>query len=432
MGELVPDTPRGTAEPYHALPPDAPPATQLLDSHGQSYLLDLLQGDSTTQDPSALLRQTAPSAGRPPIASAAADNDDDVDQLADEDSVPDSQQLSPPDDDGDPLQESLPVATPAGGRPLLRSQSALVLGPDDPSGYSDGEPAVGDLGETQAAHSLDDDDSWRSRGGSGGGGGERRARRSSGARESSRTSVSVGGRAHDGDGEDDVSMDLTTAAGRVLPSHDDVAADGDDGPHAPRASDSQKENPMPSLPSARSQGHPPFSLSVQSNVDDASGAPSSSPAVAQHLLASRRPPPPRKLSPGGGGGLDKLQSSADKAGGAPSSASGRAGSSSSHVWDRSMSMSGPEVRPTSLLPSSTFAPDSTLTFPRRPRRPPLPTSHLPRLPSPSPAPSRPSPSPPPTRSTPPSPARAPSLSPLLAAPRPPPPSTRTSLPRRRP
>ncbi|GAA5914450.1 hypothetical protein JCM8208_004457 [Rhodotorula glutinis] len=347
MGELVPDTPRGTAEP-HALPSDAVPATQFLDSHGQSYLLDILQlqGDSSrrtaSQDPSELPGRPDLSAGPPRIAG---DADDDVDQLDDDDSVPDSQQRLPPDDEAATLQESLPVATPAGGRPLLRSQSALVLGPDDRSGYSDHdhdhEPGVGDLGETQAAHSLDDDDdddSWRSRR-SGAGGGRRR---SVGGRESSRAGLG-GGRERERDdeldGEDDVSMDLTRAVGRVLPSHNDV---DDEHPHAPRASDSQKENPSPSLPSAsaRSQGYPPFSLSVQSNVDDASGAPSSSPAVALHLLASRRPPV-RKPSPVGG--LDKPRSSADKAGGASSSASGQAASSSSHAWEPSTSMSGPET-----------------------------------------------------------------------------------------
>ncbi|KPV75830.1 uncharacterized protein RHOBADRAFT_52852 [Rhodotorula graminis WP1] len=339
MGELVPDTPRGTAEPHAHPPGDAPPATQFLDSHGQSYLLDNLAGDSSrrtsSQLPATLPDRPDLSAGRPHIERN--DDDDDVDQL-DEDSVPDSQQQQqrlPPDDEANTLQDSLPLATPAGGPPplpLLRSQSALVLGPDDPSGYSDHEPGVGDLGETQAAHSLDDDDSWASRG-------DKSRRRSVGGRGSGRASVSVSGRELDDelDGEDDVSMDLTRANGRVLPSHEDSG-----GHEAPRASDSQKENPSPSLPSARSQGYPPFSLSVQSNVDDASGAPSSSPAVALHLLASRRPAT-RKASPGTGG-LDKPQASADKAGGAPSSSSGRrALSSSSNAWDPSTSMSGPET-----------------------------------------------------------------------------------------
>ncbi|GAA5845606.1 hypothetical protein JCM9279_006047 [Rhodotorula babjevae] len=333
MGELVPDTPRGTAEPHANQSDPGPAATEFLDSHGQSYLLDILQADSSrrtsSQGPSASLRHSAPSAGPPRIAGNV---DDDVDQLDDDDnaephSIPDSQQLLPPDDEANTLQESLPVATPAGGRPLLRSQSALVLGPDDPSGYSDHEPGVGDLGETQAAHSLDDDDNWRSRGA----GGEGR-RRSSGGRESSR--ASLGGRERererDDEGEDDVSMDMTRAVGRVLPSQDGANE------LAPRASDSQKENPPPSHASARSQqGYPPFSLSVQSNVDDASGAPSSSPAVAQHLLASRRPPT-RKTSPSIM--FDKPTPSANNA---PSSASGGAGSSSSNAW--STRMSGPET-----------------------------------------------------------------------------------------
>ncbi|GAA6058160.1 hypothetical protein JCM3770_007033 [Rhodotorula araucariae] len=275
MCELVPDTPNPAVEAgEHAQDPPTQPG---LDSFSQSYLFGALGGLGASGHAVAQGIQY-PAHSHPHTAAdhSAGDEDD----LGDLTSIADSQQLPPADDASTP-HESLPHS-----HRLRHTQSALVLGPDDHSGYSD--PVDDDLGilpETQAVHSLDED-SWR-RGSKGG-------RISTGSAGSRRGQAVQAGDTDcpDGDAED-LSMDLTRAVGRVLPAHGDETAEEEPlatGSTAPRPSESQKENPLPSHPSSRPPSNTPFSLrNSHTNLEDASGAPSSSPAVARELLARHSP-----------------------------------------------------------------------------------------------------------------------------------------------
>lgn len=354
MGELVPDTPSATAEPY-SHPHGPEPPTQGADSFSQSYLHDAIGGQyAAGHSMPASLRQADTTAGGP------ADDDEGVDELAN--SIPDSQ-LLPPDDEASSLQDSHARLSSDGARPVLRTRSALVLGPDDHSGYSDGPDDMGDLGETQAAHSLNED-SWRSH----------RARRASmGGREPSRGPSSheatrEEGRTEEGLADESSTMDFTRAAGRVLPSHeprdhsDEQPAATSSSP-APRPSESQKENPSPCLPPDRSQANQPFSLSVHSNLDDASGAPSSSPAVARELLR-RRSPKKAVEEPASSADPDLSPSvllSSARASRVHTLASEQASSSDPSGSDTASSVSGPEARPASVLTSAPRTDDNPQT-----------------------------------------------------------------------
>ncbi|BGP37891.1 hypothetical protein JCM10450v2_001827 [Rhodotorula kratochvilovae] len=282
MGELVPDTPRPTAEAgAHA---QDPPTQTGLDSFSQSYLLGALGG----QGAGAYAISQGGHSTAQSHSGATADDSCVEDDLGDLTSIADSQQL-PPADDASTMHDSLPHR-----HQLMHTRSALVLGPDDHSGYSD--PVEDDLGilpETQAVHSLDED-SWRrtSKGG----------RTSTGSAGSRRGQVMQAGDEDRTEGEaEDVSMDLTRAVGRVLPAPGDET--GDEEPPvstsmAPRPSESQKENPSPSHPSSRPPSNTPFSLrNSHATLDDTSGAPSSSPAVARELLARRSPKKPSLEEP---------------------------------------------------------------------------------------------------------------------------------------
>ncbi|GAA6000775.1 uncharacterized protein JCM10292_006422 [Rhodotorula paludigena] len=277
--ELVPDTPKPTAA---STPSQHPPE----DSYSQSYLFGVLNGNSMLSASGSGLgaAQERPAAFNKHIASSAPPAAD-QDELA---SVPDSQ-VPPPAPAADRQDDSYGPPPPSSDvEDALYTESLPVEGPSGPPGFS---LEVGDLGATQPQPTRKGD----SRIGS--------SRDNSAMPQCEEAMEEVDELVDDGE---DTSMDLTRAVGGLVHTS---APPGDASAIPPRSAqhgESQKENVSPSRTHSRPPFGAPFGLNnSHANLDDTTGAPSSSPAVARELLQRRASPSKPRLN------LEEPASSAD-------------------------------------------------------------------------------------------------------------------------
>ncbi|GAA6003155.1 hypothetical protein JCM10207_001775 [Rhodosporidiobolus poonsookiae] len=276
---LVPDTPTGTAQTHHP----AHEEQSFDETNASSYLFAALGKRPAAPasspgphlpHPSADFYSQGPHGGR-------------NDSLADDSRMPVEGEVTTIHDSQVPSRRSPEPSSP----PASPKRTRRSLDPSFSASRLDVGPGLGDLGETQV-QSLDER-SWEREQG--------RSRWSSAGEplKELRKEKPVGG----GEEKDEaVSMELTRVEGGVLEQTGDTEqhdAAADVLVHPTPSSESQKENPPPSLPAPNgSFGKPFLPRNSHSNLDD-STAPSSSPAVAQNLLQrspAKRPDPSQPAS----------------------------------------------------------------------------------------------------------------------------------------